>query len=234
MVKPIAIITGASTGIGRELAIELSNNYFVYLISRNIDNLNKTKEIIINNNNDCDIIVADITNQESVEKIYNTIHDKDNIELLINNAGIAIFKDISSTSIDDWDKTINVNLRGSFLMTRLIVEIFKVKKSGKIVFINSGAGLKPFKNSSAYVASKYGLRGFASSLREELREYNVKVISIFPGAVDTPLWDNKNVDNIREDMMNVNDLCQTIIHSINAPNNCVVEEILIKRNLGDF
>jgi len=234
MVKPIAIITGASTGIGRELAVELSNNYFVYLISRNIDNLNKTKEIIINNNNDCDIIVADITNQESIEKIYNTIHDKDNIELLINNAGIAIFKDISSTSIDDWDKTINVNLRGSFLMTRLIVEIFKVKKSGKIVFINSGAGLKPFKNSSAYVASKYGLRGFASSLREELREYNVKVISIFPGAVDTPLWDNKNVDNIREDMMNVNDLCQTIIHSINAPNNCVVEEILIKRNLGDF
>ena len=234
MVKPIAIITGASTGIGRELAVELSNNYFVYLISRNIDNLNKTKEIIINNNNDCDIIVADITNQESVEKIYNTIHDKDNIELLINNAGIAIFKDISSTSIDDWDKTINVNLRGSFLMTRLIVEIFKVKKSGKIVFINSGAGLKPFKNSSAYVASKYGLRGFASSLREELREYNVKVISIFPGAVDTPLWDNKNVDNIREDMMNVNDLCQTITHSINAPNNCVVEEILIKRTLGDF
>ena len=234
MVKPIAIVTGASTGIGRELAIELSNNYFVYLVSRSITNLNKTKEVILNNKNDCDIIAADITNEESVEKIYNEIHNKNNIELLINNAGIAIFKDITSTSIDDWDKTINVNLRGSFLMTRLAVEIFKLKKTGKIVFINSGAGLKPFKDSSAYVASKYGLRGFASSLREELREYNVKVISVFPGAVDTPLWDNKNVDKIRRDMMNVNDLCQTIIHSINAPNNCVVEEILIKRNLGDF
>ena len=234
MVKPIAIVTGASTGIGRELAIELSNNYFVYLVSRSITNLNKTKEVILNNKNDCDIIAADITNEESVEKIYNEIHNKNNIELLINNAGIAIFKDITSTSIDDWDKTINVNLRGSFLMTRLAVKIFKLKKTGKIVFINSGAGLKPFKDSSAYVASKYGLRGFASSLREELREYNVKVISVFPGAVDTPLWDNKNVDKIRQDMMNVNDLCQTIIHSINAPNNCVVEEILIKRNLGDF
>ena len=234
MVKPIAIVTGASTGIGRELAIELSNNYFVYLVSRSITNLNKTKEVILNNKNDCDIIAADITNEESVEKIYNAIHNKNNIELLINNAGIAIFKDISNTSIDDWDKTINVNLRGSFLMTRLAVEIFKLKKTGKIVFINSGAGLKPFKDSSAYVASKYGLRGFASSLREELREYNVKVVSVFPGAVDTPLWDNKNVDKIRQDMMNVNDLCQTIIHSINAPNNCVVEEILIKRNLGDF
>ena len=234
MVKPIAIVTGASTGIGRELAIELSNNYFVYLVSRNINNLNKTKEIIVNNKNDCDIIAADISDQESVEKIYNTMHNKNNIELLINNAGIAIFKDISNTSIDDWDKTINVNLRGSFLMTKFAVEIFKLKKTGKIVFINSGAGLKPFKDSSAYVASKYGLRGFASSLREELRQFNVKVISVFPGAVDTPLWNNKNVDNIRQDMMNVNDLCQTIIHSINAPNNCVVEEILIKRNLGDF
>ena len=234
MVKPIAIVTGASTGIGRELAVELSNNYFVYLVSRNINNLNKTKEIIVNNKNDCDIIAADISDQESVEKIYNTIHNKNNIELLINNAGIAIFKDISNTSIDDWDKTINVNLRGSFLMTKFAVEIFKLKKTGKIVFINSGAGLKPFKDSSAYVASKYGLRGFASSLREELRQFNVKVISVFPGAVDTPLWNNKNVDNIRQDMMNVNDLCQTIIHSINAPNNCVVEEILIKRNLGDF
>lgn len=234
MVKPIAIVTGASTGIGRELAVELSNNYFVYLVSRNINNLNKTKEIIVNNKNDCDIIAADISDQESVEKIYNTIHNKNNIELLINNAGIAIFKDISNTSIDDWDKTINVNLRGSFLMTKFAVEIFKLKKTGKIVFINSGAGLKPFRDSSAYVASKYGLRGFASSLREELRQFNVKVISVFPGAVDTPLWNNKNVDNIRQDMMNVNDLCQTIIHSINAPNNCVVEEILIKRNLGDF
>jgi len=234
MIKPIAIITGASTGIGRALAIELSNDYFIYLVSRNIDNLNKTKEIIKNKKNNCDIIVADVTDQQSVEKIYNKISNKENIELLINNAGIAIFKDISNTSINDWDETININLRGSFLMIKLIVDNFKSKKSGKIVFINSGAGLKPFKNSSAYVASKYGLRGFASSLREELREYNVKVISVFPGAVDTPLWDNKNVDDIREDMMNVNDLCQTITHSINAPNNCVVEEVLIKRTLGDF
>ena len=234
MTKPIAIITGASTGIGKELAVELSNDYFVYLISRNIENLNKTKAIIHNKNNDCEIISADISDEESVKKINNKISNKDNIELLINNAGVAIFKDISDTTVNDWDQTINVNLRGSFLITKLLIENFKSQKSGKIVFINSGAGLKPFKNSSAYVASKYGLRGFASALREELREYNVKVISAFPGAVNTPLWDNKNAEDIRGDMMNVKDLCQTIIHSINAPNNCVVEEILIKRNLGDF
>ena len=234
MNKPIAIITGASTGIGKVLAIELSEHYKVYLISRNKKKLNETKKIIEKNNNQCEVITADLTKDSSYEKISKKISDKNNIELLVNNAGVAIFNDISNTSLEDWDITMNTNLRSSFLMTKLIIDNFKIKKNGKIVFINSGAGMKPFKNSTAYVASKYALRGFASSLREELREDNIKVISIFPGSVDTPLWDNKNMDYMRKDMMNVNDLCKTIIHSINAPNNCVVEEILIKRTLGDF
>ena len=234
MNKPIAIITGASTGIGKVLAIELSEHYKVYLISRNKKKLNDTKKIIEKNNNQCEVITADLTKDSSYEKISKKISDKNNIELLVNNAGVAIFNDISNTSLEDWDITMNTNLRSSFLMTKLIIDNFKIKKNGKIVFINSGAGMKPFKNSTAYVASKYALRGFASSLREELREDNIKVISIFPGSVDTPLWDNKNMDYMRKDMMNVNDLCKTIIHSINAPNNCVVEELLIKRTLGDF
>ena len=234
MNKPLAIITGASTGIGKVLAIELSEHYKVYLISRNKKKLNDTKKIIEKNNNQCEVITADLTKDSSYEKISKKISDKNNIELLVNNAGVAIFNDISNTSLEDWDITMNTNLRSSFLMTKLIIDNFKIKKNGKIVFINSGAGMKPFKNSTAYVASKYALRGFASSLREELREDNIKVISIFPGSVDTPLWDNKNMDYMRKDMMNVNDLCKTIIHSINAPNNCVVEELLIKRTLGDF
>ena len=234
MIKPAAIITGASSGIGRSLAKELSEKYFIYLVSRDIKKLENTKKIIHRKKNECEIITADLTSEKSVKEIYNKISNKNNIELLINNAGIAVFNDISQTSVNDWDNTLSINLRGSFLMTKLFVDDFKLKKSGKIVFINSGAGLRPFKDSTAYVTSKYALRGFASALREELREFNIKVISIFPGAVDTPLWNNKNVENIRQEMMNVDDLCQTIVHSINSPNNCVVEEILIKRTLGDF
>ena len=75
-------------------------------------------------------------------------------------------------------------------MTKMVVDNLKSKKNGKIVFISSVAGLQPYKNSTAYVASKYGLRGFAAALREELREFNIKVIAVFPGAVNTPIWDN--------------------------------------------
>ena len=232
--KPIAIITGSSTGLGRSLAIQLSSQYFIYLISRNKKKLIQTKKIIDNKNNECDIIVADVSKKESVDIINKSIKNKKDIALLINNAGIGVFKTISETSINDWDNTLNTNLRGSFLMTKLIIDNFKSKKSGKIVFVSSIAGLQPFSNSTAYVSSKYGLRGFASALREEVRDFNIKVMTVFPGAIDTPIWDNKNMDKFRSDMMNVKDVSSSIIHAINTPNNCVTEEITIRRVAGDF
>ena len=234
MDKPIAIITGASTGIGRSLSVKLSEQYLVYLISRNKDNLNKTKELINAQNNECKVIVADISKSESINIIDSQIEHKEKIELLINNAGIGVFKNITDTSINDWNNTLNTNLRGSFLMTKMVVDNLKAKENGKIVFISSVAGLQPYKNSTAYVSSKYGLRGFASALREELREFNIKVVTVFPGAVNTPIWDDKNMEELRKDMMNSDDLSQTIIHAINAPNNCVTEEITIRRTAGDF
>ena len=234
MHKPIAIITGASTGIGRSLAIKLSEQYLVHLISRNKENLNKTKALINAQNNECKVIVSDISKAKSIDDIYSQIENKAKIELLVNNAGIGVFKSISDTTIEDWDNTINTNLRGSFLMTKMIVDNLKSKQNGKIVFISSMAGLQPYKNSTAYVASKFAMRGFAASLREELREFNIKVITVFPGAVNTPIWDDKNMDELREGMMKTDDLAETISHAINAPNNCVTEEITIRRTSGDF
>jgi len=133
MHKPIAIITGASTGIGQSLAVKLSSKYFIYLISRNREKLNKTKELVNAKNNDCKIIVCDISKINSMDTIYSQIQHKEKIELLINNAGIGVFKSISDTTIDDWDNTINTNLRGSFLMTKMIIDQLKSNQNGKIV-----------------------------------------------------------------------------------------------------
>ena len=110
----------------------------------------------------------------------------------------------------------------------------KKKKHGKLLFINSVAGLNPYSGSSAYVSSKYGLRGFSASLREELREYNIKVISIHPGAVNTSFWDGIDLDFNKNDMLSSEDVSKTILHTILAPNNTVCEEIVIRRTAGDF
>jgi len=234
MKKPVAIITGASTGIGRSLSIKLSDKYFVYLISRDKEKLQKTAHQITGKNNECQIIIADISKENSLNAIYSEIENKENIDLLINNAGVAKFNNISDLSLDDWNIQLDTNLKGSFIMTKMVVDHLKAKKNGKIVFINSVAGLQPYKNSTAYVASKHGLHGFASSLREELREHNIKVISVYPGAVDTPLWNNMGMDDSRSEMMNVEDVSDLIINALESPNNCTVEDITIRRIAGDF
>ena len=106
--------------------------------------------------------------------------------------------------------------------------------SGKILFVISVAGLSPYPFASAYVASKYALRGLSSSLREELREYNIKVISVHPGAVDTPLWDQSDSNFPRDEMLSAKDVSDMAVQAILAPNNVVCEKIIIRRTAGDF
>ena len=234
IIKPIAIVTGASTGIGKHISINLSkNNYHVILISRNEQKLQLVEKYIKGIGNDCSIVCADVGKKSSIEKISSTVNIY-NIDVLLNNAGIGIFNKIQNISVSEWDEQMSTNLRGSFLMTKLVIDSMVKKKSGKIIFINSVAGLNPYPFSSAYVASKYGLRGFSSSLREELREYNIKVISIHPGAINTPFWDNVKGDFPREDMLSVKDVATATVDAILAKNNVVHEEIIIRRTAGDI
>ena len=84
------------------------------------------------------------------------------------------------------------------------------------------------------MASKYGLKGFADTLRTELREFNIKVISIYPGAIDTNFWNTINVDFPRDEMLSPSDLSDTIFHAISAPNSSVLEDVVVRRTKGDF
>ena len=236
MNKPIAIITGASSGIGKSISIELAKqNFKIILVSRNVNKLIKIQEKINSIEKfACEIIALDLSTKFSENDILNQIKNPENIEVLINNAGLGVFNNIDNISIDEWDQQINTNLRSAFLMTKTVVPFMKKKKHGKLLFINSVAGLNPYSGSSAYVSSKYGLRGFSASLREELREYNIKVISIHPGAVNTSFWDGIDLEFNKNDMLTSEDVSKTILHTILAPNNTVCEEIVIRRTAGDF
>ena len=193
----------------------------------------KVYDEIISHGKKCLMIVADITKINDVESIKSQIKSLE-IDVLVNNAGIGIFNKIQNISFKEWNNQINTNLTGAFLMSKLVVEDMIENKTGKIVFINSVAGLKAYPSSSAYVASKYGLRGFASSLREELREHNIKVISVHPGSVNTDFWENTQVEFPREEMLTSSDIASSIITAITAPDNLVYEEIILRRTAGDF
>ena len=129
---------------------------------------------------------------------------------------------------------INVNLRGAFLVTQAFSKPMIKNKNGMFVYINSVAGKKGYAFSSAYVASKFGLLGFSKSMRNELREHNIKVISIHPGAVDTNFWNNVKGDFPRDEMMTSKNVAKSIVHAILVPENIVLEEVDIQRTAGDF
>ena len=131
----IAVVTGSSTGIGRALSIELSKKgYFLVLISRNKSNLQKISTEISDN---CLIIPSDLTQKKSINKIKKEIDKLQNIDILINNAGIGIFNKLQNISEEEWDMQIDLNLKASFLMSKMIVPKMIENHTGKIVFINS-------------------------------------------------------------------------------------------------
>ena len=235
--KNLVLVTGASSGIGKGISRKLcSHGYELVLTSR-------SEKKLISMRNEYDemgwrshVIPCDLTNEDEVNYLYKECLKIGFVGCVISNAGVGKFSSITKIRIQDWDLQIDTNLRASFLLARHFSKEMKKSKDGKFIFINSVAGKygHSFPNSTAYVASKYGLKGFADSLRTELREFNIKVTSIFPGAIDTNFWNSINVEFPREEMLSTEDLAETILHAIEAPNSSVIEDVVVRRTAGDF
>ena len=230
-----AVITGASSGVGKSLAIQLSDaGYKVVLAARSEDKLNVIAEEIQKMGGNCLVVPTDVSQPEQINNLKDRTLEYGDVFVVINNAGLGKFCKIEDVTLEDWNRQLDVNLRATFLVSQAFIPGMKRRKKGTLVFMNSVAGKKGYPYSAAYVASKYGMRGLADSLREELREDNIKVISIHPGAVDTPFWDEAGVNFPREEMLDTNTLAQSIVHAIQSPGNFTIEELVVRRTAGDF
>jgi len=230
-----AVITGASSGVGKSLAIQLSDaGYRVVLAARSEDKLNAIAEEIQSKGGDSLVVPTDVSQPEQINNLKDRALEYGDVSVVINNAGLGKFSKVEDVAIEDWDRQLDVNLRASFLVSQAFIPGMKQRLNGTLAFMNSVAGKKGYPYSAAYVASKYGMRGLADSLREELREDNIKVISIHSGAVDTPFWDGTGVNFPREEMLNTHTLAQSIVHAIQSPGNFAVEELVVRRTAGDF
>ena len=230
-----AVITGASTGIGKSLAWQLADaGYRLVLAARSEDKLQAIAKEIQQKGGESLPVTTDVSQPEQIKILKEKALDFGNVSVVINNAGTGKFSNIENVTLADWNRQMDVNLRASFLVSQAFIPHMKQKKKGSLIFINSVAGKKGYAYSAAYVASKFGLRGLAESLREELRENNIKVVSIYPGAVDTPFWDDIQSDFPRKEMLNSDALAESIVHTIQAAGNFTVEEMVVRRTAGDF
>lgn len=188
-----ALVTGGGRGIGKETAILLSKKGLnVIVCSRTQKELDSAvKEIKSVGNSQiigrkCDVSVSHEVNtlvNEALE-IYGRI------DVLINNAGITYVKKLIDTSEEQWDHTLDVNLKGAFLLCKVIVPHMIKNNCGVIINVSSGAGKVGFEDISAYCASKFGMIGLTESLAREVANYNIRVMTICPGEVATKMQDD--------------------------------------------
>ena len=196
---PVAIITGAGRGIGAAIAAELGRRkYSLALVGRNADRLRKTAGSLEPSAPEVRVFACDIQDAGQVQSTFQEILVwAGRVDVLVNNAGLGIFKPAHELSLGDWDVQLNTNLRGVFCWSRAVIPAMIRQQSGMIINISSLAGKNAFPGGSAYCASKWGLQGLTYCLAEELRQYNIRVSVICPGSVHTEFSPHTGKDPAR-------------------------------------
>ena len=196
--RQVALITGATRGIGKEIALELAQNgYDIAVNYRGTIDEDLKKEIEANNVR-CEFVEADVSNFEQCESmIKETIEKYGRIDVLVNNAGITKDGLIMRMKKEDYEAVIDVNLVGTFNVTRNVIPYMIKQKSGRIINVSSVVGVAGNAGQTNYSASKAGVIGFTKSLAKEVASRNILVNAIAPGFIDTDMTKVLS-DNVKE------------------------------------
>jgi 3-oxoacyl-[acyl-carrier protein] reductase len=227
----VAWVTGGTSGIGLEIAKALvSRGIRVAVTGRDQTKLDKTASDL-----GALAIKCDMSSEHEVGEAHAAIVSQVGpVDILINNAGISPFTKFSETTIEEFDRVIEINLSGYFFAAREVLPSMYARKQGAIVQMLSIASVKAFAGGAAYIASKFGALGLTNSLREEARKHNVKVIAVLPGATETPLWGVEEREQFHERMMQPEDIALTVMQLLEQPERMLTEEILLRPIGGDL
>lgn len=228
----VAIVTGASRGIGKEISLKLAENGCNLVLSaRNLSLLKEVKKKCEKSGVRVLIVKSDIRKIKEIKKIVDkSIKEFGKIDILINNAGVGYAKSIPETEEDDWDLIMDTNAKGSYFLSKFVFEEFiKRKIKGTIINISSSAGKKGYPEQSVYCASKFAMNGFSSVFALEGKKYGIKVHLICPGGVDTEFIENIRPDIPKRTLIKPEDIAETVIFLLKTRPEITIDEIQIKR-----
>ena len=229
------IITGASKGLGKAFAEKFAAaGHHLFLCSRNEHLLFVTKQQLLAKYPGCEVEImpVDISRKERAVAFGNYCLEYGTPGILINNAGSFLPGNIHEEEDGTFETMLETNLHSAYYLTRTVLPAMMKAKSGHIFNMCSVASLAAYKNGGSYSISKFALLGFSKNLREELKQYNVKVTAVIPGAVYTDSWSGSSIKPER--IMHVDDVANMVYAaSLLSPQACV-EEILLRPQLGDL
>lgn len=228
----IAIVTGASRGIGRAISIALARDgATVVLAARSIRKLHETAELVTQAGGTSEIVVTDLIDEKSIKNLVNVTRKKlGRLDILINNAGITHSARLQETKTKDWDRCFLVNARAPFLLCREALPLLQKAEVAYIINISSVVGVKGYPLQSAYTASKHAIRGMTISLAEELKSTNIRVHLLCPGGVDTELIPRVRPDLKKEDLMRPEEIAEIVIYLVTHKGKARIDELHIRRS----
>ncbi|WP_028593977.1 3-ketoacyl-ACP reductase [Paenibacillus assamensis] len=217
----VALITGAGKGIGKAIAHALAKEGTnLGLIARTSADLEKLQaELQEQYGIRVSIVSADIANQESVDQaVAALVGELGQVDILINNAGTATFGTLVDMDPKEWERIIQVNLMGTYYVTRAVLPHMISQNSGNIINVASTAGERGFATGSAYNASKFAVMGMTEALMQEVRKFNIRVTALTPSTVNTELATNAGLKIGDEDrMMQPEDVAELALATLKLP-----------------
>jgi NADP-dependent 3-hydroxy acid dehydrogenase YdfG len=239
MDRKIALITGATSGIGYATAQLLARNkYNLILTGRRKERLESLRSTIMNET-PADVITLnfDIRNRKAAALQLNELPEEwKNVHLLVNNAGLAAgLAPINSADVDDWEIMIDTNIKGLLYVSRIVSEWMVQRKAGHIINISSIAGKESYPNGSVYCGSKHAVIAISKAMRIELLPFGIKVSTISPGAVETEFslvrfqGDQQKADQVYKGFtpLFAADIAETVLFVASRPAHVNIDDLLI-------
>jgi NAD(P)-dependent dehydrogenase (short-subunit alcohol dehydrogenase family) len=227
----VAIVTGASRGIGRAISVALAQETAtIVLAARSIQQLQITAEQVTKAGGQARIVHVELTEEKSIRNLIQVTGEKlGRLDILVNNAGVTHSAELGQTSTEDWQRCISINATAPFILCREALPLLKKSQAAYIINIASVVGVKGYPLQSAYTASKHALRGMTMSLAEELRGSDIRVHLLCPGGVDTDMVDSVRPDIAKDELIKPEEIAELVLYLVTHKGNAVVDELRIRR-----
>lgn len=226
--KKNVLIVGATGGIGSEAArLIKGSGANVFIAGRNAQRLQEiATDLEIPSQQ---VFELDIRNSDSVHEMAESIHGQiEKLDILVNAAGIGIIKPLEQLTNEDFDISIDVNLKGTFYLLKAFLPAMKKIKEGLIINMPGVLGKTPMHGAGAYSASKYGINGLTKSVREELKRTNIRITNIYMGGVDTAFWDNIDIRVQKNKFISQKEAAKSVWFLCQQPRSGVISEMVLQ------
>ncbi|MEK6754901.1 MAG: SDR family NAD(P)-dependent oxidoreductase [Bacteroidota bacterium] len=233
----VVFVTGGGRGIGRAVAFALGKEGArVVACSRTLSDVEEVANQIINEGGEALALKCDVADPEQVEKAFQQAVTRFGpIDILVNNAGVGTVApyEVADYQIAEWDRIVNVNLRGTFLCCRAVLPSMRERRRGTIINVVSITGVKSAPYVSPYGTSKFGEIGLTQALLAENHRYGIRICMVNPGPTNTTIWDKKLVPlpaEVRNAMMHPEDVARVVVFLASLPDRVRIDEIVVLPN----